>query len=96
MTLDEATKLALQTDYAVEAVGPAELNTTDAGAFFLEGYLYAEKAFAKTMEQSGIDISPCRDCGRDVMCYPEGLSVVCKDCMGADDTIHGLTIDIDK
>lgn len=37
ITLDEAEKLALETDYAVFAVG-VEINTADAGAFFLEGY----------------------------------------------------------
>jgi len=79
MDLSEATKLALQTDYAVEAVGQ-EINTADAGAFFLEGFLYAKRQYEKTMRMSSIDISPCRDCGRDVMCYPEGLSVTCSAC----------------
>jgi len=41
MNLTKATELALQTDYAVEAVGQ-EINTADAGAFFLEGFLYAQ------------------------------------------------------
>ena len=79
MDLAEATKLAMQTDYAVESVGQA-VNTADAGAFFLEGYHFAEKQFEETMRVSGMDISPCRECGRDVICYPEGLSVVCSDC----------------
>lgn len=35
----------------------------------------------ETIEQSGLDTSPCRDCGRDVMCYPEGMTVICKSCL---------------
>jgi len=41
ITLDEAEKLAMETDYAVKAVGEP-INTADAGAFFFEGYKHAE------------------------------------------------------
>lgn len=40
--LEVCERLALETDYACEAVGE-EINTGDAGAFFLEGYEYAKK-----------------------------------------------------
>lgn len=45
MTLDEAEKLAMETDYAVFAVETDDnkINIADAGAFFLEGYEYAKK-----------------------------------------------------
>lgn len=42
MDLDKATDLAMRTDYAHDAVG-VEINQADAGAFFLEGFLHAEK-----------------------------------------------------
>lgn len=42
MDLEQAQKLALETDYAIEAVGE-EINTADAAAFFLEGYEYAQR-----------------------------------------------------
>ena len=42
MNLEQAQELALETDYAVEAVGE-EINTADAAAFFLEGYEYAQR-----------------------------------------------------
>lgn len=38
--LDDAYKLSLETDYACFAVGE-DINTADAGAFFLEGYNHA-------------------------------------------------------
>ena len=40
--LEVCERLALDTDYACWAVGE-EINTGDAGAFFLEGYMYAKK-----------------------------------------------------
>ena len=45
MTLEEAEKLWPETDYAFEAAnqGDNPINTGDATAFFLEGYLYARK-----------------------------------------------------
>ncbi len=46
MDLEQAQKLALETSYAIEAVGE-EINTADAAAFFLEGYLYAKKTINK-------------------------------------------------
>ena len=39
ITLEQAEDLAMTTDYACFAIG--EINTADAGAFFLEGYNYA-------------------------------------------------------
>jgi len=44
MDLDKATELAMQTNYAHDAVEPEgnEINQADAGAFFLEGYLYGK------------------------------------------------------
>lgn len=48
ITLDEAEKLALETDYAVFAVGE-EINTADAGAFFLEGFNYCLKENFETV-----------------------------------------------
>ena len=47
MDLEQSQKLALETDYACEAVGE-EINTADAAAFFLEGYLYAQKENQRT------------------------------------------------
>ena len=46
MTLEEAEELAQQTDYAAFAVEEPgnEINYADAGAFFLEGYEYAQKS----------------------------------------------------
>ena len=43
MTIDEAEKLAMETDYAVFASETAvlEISEPDAGAFFYEGYMYA-------------------------------------------------------
>ncbi len=35
-----------------------------------------EQAFV----ESEYDISPCRECGKPVMCIPEGLSVLCAAC----------------
>ena len=45
MTLEEAEKLWPNTDYAFEAANQDgnPINTGDATAFFLEGYLYARK-----------------------------------------------------
>ena len=45
MTLEEAEKLWPGTDYAFEAANQDDnpINTGDATAFFLEGYLYARK-----------------------------------------------------
>ena len=45
ITLEEAEELAQRTDYAVFAVEEEgnEINYADAGAFFLEGYEYAQK-----------------------------------------------------
>ena len=45
MTLEEAEKLWPETDYAFEAASQNDnpINTGDATAFFLEGYLYARK-----------------------------------------------------
>ena len=45
MTLEEAEKLWPETDYAYDAANQVDnpLNTGDATAFFLEGYLYARK-----------------------------------------------------
>jgi len=64
ITIEEAEKLALETDYAVFAVGE-EINTADAGAFFLEGFNYAMKQinqfgkdFAVKLIQSQKDIDP--------------------------------------
>jgi hypothetical protein len=47
LTIDEAEKLAMETDYAVFACEPEgnEINKADAAAFFLEGYEYAVKLF---------------------------------------------------
>jgi len=42
ITLEDAEQLAMTTDYACFATG-AEINTADAGAFFLEGYNYARR-----------------------------------------------------
>lgn len=42
MNIDEAMELAMRTDYAHDAVGE-EINKADAGAFFLEGYMFAQK-----------------------------------------------------
>lgn len=48
ITLDEAQKLAIETDYACFANEDTEkINTADAGAFFLEGYEYAIKQLNK-------------------------------------------------
>lgn len=79
MNLEKATNLAMQTSYAHEAVG-VEINVADAGAFFLEGVLHNQKEVEDLMQRSGIDISPCGKCGKDVMCYPEGLTVFCIGC----------------
>lgn len=46
ITLEDAEKLAMTTDYACFATGE-EINTADAGAFFLEGYEYAIKESEK-------------------------------------------------
>ena len=56
MTLDDATELAMQTEYAHEAIQPKgnEINTADAGAFFLEGALYAAKLCAEIADETMI------------------------------------------
>lgn len=45
LDIDKAEELAMETDYACFAVEEDgnEINKADAGAFFLEGYLYAQK-----------------------------------------------------
>jgi hypothetical protein len=45
LNLEQATKLALETEYALEAVthGINPINEADAGAFFLEGFEYARQ-----------------------------------------------------
>jgi len=58
MDLPEATKLALQTNYAIEAVGQ-EINAADAGAFFFEGYRYAQ---AKIQKELMKDPNPTFEC----------------------------------
>ena len=52
MTLEEAEKLWPETDYAFEAVNQNDnpINTGDASAFFLEGYLYARKIAKEAKE----------------------------------------------
>lgn len=40
--IDKAEALAISTDYYTFAVGE-DVNTADAGAFFLEGYMYAKR-----------------------------------------------------
>ncbi len=64
ITLDEAEKLAMETDYAVKAVGE-QINTADAGAFFFEGYKHAESElknlaceFAEWIEKDYMAIDP--------------------------------------
>ena len=84
MNLEEATKKAMSTDYAVEAVGPAEINQADAGAFFLEGFLFAERQFLDMIDQSGLDMTRCYKCSRELLCFPEGIEILCKQCMEKD------------
>ena len=44
MNIEEAIKLAMQTDYALIAIEePLPINEWDAGNFFLAGYEYAKK-----------------------------------------------------
>jgi hypothetical protein len=31
------------------------------------------------LDRSGMDLSPCRKCGKTVICIPDGLAL-CKDC----------------
>jgi hypothetical protein len=54
MTLDEAEELAKKTDYAWMATHTEEenpINWGDAGAFFLEGYNYAQATNNQLEEQ---------------------------------------------
>jgi len=46
--IDKAEALAISTDYATFAVGE-DVNTADAGAFFLEGYLYAQRLLGNVL-----------------------------------------------
>lgn len=48
ITIEEAEKLSMETDYAFYAVGE-EINEADAGAFFLEGYNEALKRFSEQL-----------------------------------------------
>ncbi len=52
MKLETAERLAMETDYACFAVGE-DINTADAGAFFLEGYEYAVKQSNEMHKSSG-------------------------------------------
>ena len=52
MTLEESERLWPETDYAFEAANQDDnpINTGDATAFFLEGYLYARKIVKEAKE----------------------------------------------
>ena len=74
ITLDEAEKLAMETDYAVKAVGE-QINTADAGAFFFEGYKHAESElkdlaceFAEWVDNFGY-----RQIGNSVWCRIDNI-----------------------
>jgi hypothetical protein len=53
MELSEAQILAMKTDYAIDACEPEgnEINSADAGAFFLEGYKHCIKDINKALSR---------------------------------------------
>lgn len=55
ITLEEAEKLSMETDYAFYAVGE-EVNVGDAGAFFLEGYNEALKRVSEYLAKERSNI----------------------------------------
>jgi hypothetical protein len=43
-----------------------------------------EKLLINAIERSGLDISECRNCGKMVVCIPDGLSNWCEKCADAE------------
>ena len=60
ITLEDAEKLSMETDYAVFASEDvSKINTADAGAFFLEGYNHARRMESRAKQPHVADYCSC-------------------------------------
>ena len=81
MKLEEAEKLAMETDYACFAVGE-EINAADAGAFFLEGYNHAKENIFKCDKCDGTGFIDGQTSGVQYMSFTGIPKVLCRNCNG--------------